>query len=541
MKIFFQELEICAIISYTVMDTRRETNSCLRDEYGNKLSAFPFWRPFAGKIGAFEEEGDDVAENFTLLHISDLHFTEEPTSSSSFRNIILQKLDDEKLTSVDCVVISGDIFNRGFLGKHQALQFQEDFLKKLPQKDKILVVPGNHDLTRLAQAEEETEKGWNFFHTRKDLVLEKRRQVAEKGEFLFSNDPWERDVLYTGAFQGFENFAHRMKFFNFREPPLEDLKRYEVQCVYLPFHSMKRNPSFVQFVLLNTALIAGQSIQGEAYDEKRKEWEMAHQDALKSGDTLKAAELRLEIEKLQKFYRDNGELIVDDGEPMKPEFEFGTLSLSKEGNRLLSQLTPPRDVALTIFVGHHGFQLLSRETQKALKEAMRKCKSGIYLCGHAHEVRFKRFPIQGNSQPRDIEQFQAGRMFRDETELTQHGFNYASFEINQDGRLSGKVFSYFYALSPSEELQWHKEEITCKSIAPDAPPPPPPADSKLEEKDANIKDPSKDNENNDNKDNIITQGLDSPPKPPAPNLSSNPPPPSKRLFIPPKKNPEVNW
>ena len=402
------------------------------------------------------------------MHISDLHFRKESIGHKSFRELIKDKLDKDELTSADCIVISGDSFNRGSLSVEEA-EICRDFLNGLPGHNNILAVPGNHDLDRMARTSK--NGGWNLFTSRRELVVAKSDELAKndnRGEFEISSDD-EKAALYAGAFQGFEGFAEKMGFLSFKGNGDSDAERYEVQCVDLPFGRPDYHGYQIRFVLLNTALIAGQSFHGDNYKKKLRVWEQAYQKALNAGDSLKAAKLRMDIASQQERYLTDGELIIDDGEPridengnMTTELKAGKMSLSRAGLARLSKIKRDSDsIALTVFVGHHGFQFLSPLTQDILKNAMKQCGSGIYLCGHAHEVRFKRFTIQGNTAPREILQFQAGRMFKDDENLTQHGFNYGVFEVTDDGRLSGTVKSYFYSKSPSEEFQWHMESIDC--------------------------------------------------------------------------------
>lgn len=89
---------------------------------------------------------------------------------------------------------------------------------------------------------------------------------------------------------------------------------------------------------------------------------------------------------------------------------------------------------------------------------MQNCQSGIYLCGHAHQARFTRFLIHPASAPRDIEQIQAGVMYKDKSGYAQYSFNYGSFTL-QEKSLTCKVSSYFVVQSISEKFHWINENV----------------------------------------------------------------------------------
>lgn len=386
---------------------------------------------------------------FSFLHISDVHFGDESTSSREFKKHIVRKIDDEHL-GADCLVISGDLFNRGSLDRSE-LDDYKSFLGQLPGRKCTIAVPGNHDVDRSAQ---QIKAGsFNVFISRRNLVRDKGNVVIEAGrEFELLDN--EKLILYEMAFRAFHSFSREMGFQSFcTENPAPSVDNYELQVVDLPFGDEETYK--VRFVLLNTALIAGQSVRGESFRNRQRKLEEMYQQALNEGDMVNAAEINAKIAKLRRHFENDGELIIDE----EMVGEHGRLSLSRDGNQRLSDIQPDGAV-LTIFVGHHGFQYLAQETQEALKTAMRSCRSGIYLCGHAHQARYRRFMLQQNSYPRDVEQIQAGVMFKDDTSFAQYGFNSALFSMNLDERkIRGTISSYFLIKSVSQEPRWLKEDI----------------------------------------------------------------------------------
>ena len=398
---------------------------------------------------------------FSFLHISDIHFDTESTSSWISRNEILKEIQNYNLKA-DCIVISGDLFNRGSLSKGIISDYHS-FLDQLPGHDTILAVPGNHDLDRSAQLHE--EGSYNVFLTRKRIVFKAGEESKICGN-EYELDDQEKKVLYGKSFYAFQSFSKDMHFKSFCEPDaLDDAHNYEIQVVDLP---ITEKPDLkARFVLLNTAVFAGQSVRGAEFQIRQNQLKKDRQAALDECNPVRAAEIFLDMTRKQQRYENDGELIID--EEIGPG--WGRISLSKEGNRILSNIQS-KDAAITFFVGHHGVEYLSKETREALKIAMKACHSGIYLCGHAHQSRFLRFPIQQNSIPRDIEQAQAGVMFKDRSEFAQYGFNHISFDL-ANNQLTGKVTSFFTIKLASDVPHWLKEDIIEFSIplvlyAPDA-------------------------------------------------------------------------
>ena len=386
---------------------------------------------------------------FTAIHISDIHPQNITSSKEAYRDEIIDKLNESKITNADCLIISGDLFHRGSLSKEEAAGYRT-FLNKIPGHDCIIVVPGNHDLDRMARIPQ--KEGYNTYHNRKSIVRIMGDSAKEKGEFSCSDD--EKIVLYQESFRSFFEFSKKMKFKSFSVTPgKKDQVKYELQRFDVPL-SEEPNKK-IRFVLINTALIAGQTINENKYLELIKEKEQQYQAAVMRADTIKQAEIRLEIEKLKLSYVKEDGIIVDN----ESENKIGRLSLSKEGNTALRKfvssdgLNQSEEIVYTIFVGHHGCQFLSSNTQEAIMRAMQNCESSIYLCGHAHRAHYDYFKIPNSSKPKYIEQFQSGVMFKDDSNYAQYGFNHIELNI-ENKKVSCSVTSYFLDKSIAEEKKW---------------------------------------------------------------------------------------
>ena len=90
---------------------------------------------------------------------------------------------------------------------------------------------------------------------------------------------------------------------------------------------------------------------------------------------------------------------------------------------------------------------------------MKNCKSGMYLCGHAHRARYERFKIGNNTTPKDIEQIQAGVMFKNDGGYTQYGFDHGIISVDKNNNIVCSITTYFLIESASSELLWMSETI----------------------------------------------------------------------------------
>lgn len=376
--------------------------------------------------------------DFTFLHISDIHFDDQTTNQAAAQREILNKIDSEKIRA-DCLIISGDLFNKGLLTSRNAGKLIE-FIKKFPGASHIYVVPGNHDLNRFASKEED---GYNQVLRRAELV-NKYKKILEQENKEFTIEREEEPVIYEGSFGAFQRFCAEL---GARAPFAEDsseMSNYEVKIA-----SQSKDGIEVRFVLLNTALISGQSVKGEEFRSRESAIEKRYNDAIQSQQPLSAAKEMVDLEQLRDRFRRDGELIVDE-EKRDP----GTQSLSYAGDEILNSIKVEHE-DITIFVGHHGWEYLAKETREALKKAMENSERAIYLCGHAHQESAQNIQTQVNIP---ILQFQAGVLFRLEDGYTQYGFNYGTISANA-GKIECDVQMWKLIRAPSGNKQWISEPL----------------------------------------------------------------------------------
>lgn len=95
---------------------------------------------------------DIMVQTTTILHISDLHIEEEHFDRSLVLDPLLKRVleDRDKGLTPELVAVTGDIACKGMMAEYgKAAAFFGDLLKTLGLgTDRLLIVPGNHDVNR---------------------------------------------------------------------------------------------------------------------------------------------------------------------------------------------------------------------------------------------------------------------------------------------------------------------------------------------------------------------------------------------------------
>lgn len=110
---------------------------------------------------------------FRVLHLSDIHIGKTYKEPDSIACKIASDLDHNGLSSINCIVVTGDIFDGQVPVDNSlidtAVRFFETLLSEVNcnqgkyqiSKEDIIFVPGNHDLIRVDNLEER----WSKYHT----------------------------------------------------------------------------------------------------------------------------------------------------------------------------------------------------------------------------------------------------------------------------------------------------------------------------------------------------------------------------------------
>lgn len=108
----------------------------------------------ADRVGGLALQGQASLSNMTWLHISDLHLRDDPTQRlSTVLEALLEDIEEqihERNLVLDWIAVTGDVAYSGRKDQYElAERFFESLLDKTGlTKDRILVVPGNHDVDR---------------------------------------------------------------------------------------------------------------------------------------------------------------------------------------------------------------------------------------------------------------------------------------------------------------------------------------------------------------------------------------------------------
>ena len=110
---------------------------------------------------------------FRILHLSDIHIGKTYKDSYDIADKIAFDIDDNGLSNIDCIAVTGDIFDGQVettdLLIDKAVRFFEILLKEINNnqaqkqisKNDIIFVPGNHDLIR----GDDTSTRWKKYHS----------------------------------------------------------------------------------------------------------------------------------------------------------------------------------------------------------------------------------------------------------------------------------------------------------------------------------------------------------------------------------------
>ena len=120
-------------------------------------------------------------KKFRVLHLSDIHIGDTYMSSKDIAYRMISDIENENLSNIQCVVVSGDIFEGKYeMNDHivdEAVSFFNVIFEQLKNTGKIdksdfLFVPGNHDIIRTTDKDERWVKYRAFLKGFYDTIPE---------------------------------------------------------------------------------------------------------------------------------------------------------------------------------------------------------------------------------------------------------------------------------------------------------------------------------------------------------------------------------
>lgn len=383
------------------------------------------------------------------LHISDIHvpsngiIVDVKKLMKEFYEE-LQKVLDEK--PVDCIVFSGDLFNRGTWTNMQskgATEILHQIYEICSLKgnwgwcigtpmDRLFYCPGNHDVLREAYLECNGE----VLHRKK--ILQSTKTISNDGSYCASGDT---NTLLTKKTFGL--FHDTMRVLCGSSSNASD---YEYQ--YRIFNMNNTEPSFC-FVGINTALLAAQEYPEEAIEkelfESYADFQRYHA-VLDTKDALDAYRryARAINKKLGNIKNDEGRLCF-----------ISEAAQKSIRNSLQANYIP-------ILFGHHPLSFLSEEAKKQAILFANSNRINIYLCGHTHKSHGDRvdnpFDVYfGRVDDSNLYQITVGGLFYD-----QSGYNETSFSIGEifcvSDTVNFSIYTHMMCKNVFGKLYWQISE-----------------------------------------------------------------------------------
>lgn len=415
---------------------------------------------------------------FRWLHISDIHFSED-ADNDSFRDNFLHGVRSGpdcienyglewqiKQTPVDCILLTGDLFNRGKWSSSQrgrALAFLKEIYHICSDAsiglsawnwtdgqpmDRLYYCPGNHDLNRNAVNVKD-----DIVSVRSDVLPAIVKQTKTHGYFIGEKDP-EYSLMTQATFGP---FFHIMG-----ELTGHQASNLEVQLFMPPQQVDPDGVSSVAFVSINTALTAGQLYDGASLEPDMLQLHQLFRDADRVLNTQEALTHykkfhELAQKRLGKIANDRGNLCF----------------ISESAQQLiLDELAKQKSRPIVVLLGHHPITDLSEQARSRFQTFAKKCNaSRIYICGHNHIPEGDIFSTIDKYGGSPLYQVCVGGIFADNS-----GYNQCSFSIGtlQPSPSSDRELSYHIDLYRYYKDVFHDWKWTCFSK--DWPVPKPPLD-----------------------------------------------------------------
>ena len=142
-----------------------------------------------------------IDRRFCIVHLSDLHFGKVDRAGDLYVGLLLELKKDLQLPSLDVLVISGDVVNQC---RKEGYGHAKTFLSNITKKfglgsDKVVVVPGNHDMSRDA-----SEAAYRLKRRKevKGLIDEQRHIGKNEDKYIKVKD----EAKYRRRFALFQTF-----------------------------------------------------------------------------------------------------------------------------------------------------------------------------------------------------------------------------------------------------------------------------------------------------------------------------------------------
>ena len=295
------------------------------------------------------------------VQISDVHIM---ATNNPISNLLQEKVIEKisEIDGIDCVVITGDFFDKGKANTYWLKNFLNQIRKRVSKN--IFFCPGNHDVNRNATSYDAAKSKIVI----RDEIVQRMRERRETEPFLKKDDLCIYELLTEKSFFYFYDIMDKML------DRSVSTRNYEYEIFSLPNHEEYSN---ILFLALNTELFSGQrQPKKEIRDAIKIEGEKI-QKALFSGDTDL---LGASVDKYIKASRDLQEAI-----PIDDNLGF----ISKESVEDIKEtINSCKGNHVVIVFGHRPITLMPENVQIVFSMFMKDIGAKIYLCGHIHKAKF---------------------------------------------------------------------------------------------------------------------------------------------------------
>lgn len=372
------------------------------------------------------------------LHISDIHIdaSKPDVDVTRFQALFLKEMKAAlSVKAVDCIIFTGDLFNRGKWEKGQecnAKNFLCAIYKLCSEKGgwnwepgepmtRLFYCPGNHDVLREAYQAE----GGIVVH-RKDAL----KCVSGDGRFVHDD---HKKLLTEVTFGMFESTMQTLTRDAKAGAWSSDLS-YEYKIFTVPGNEGKWFP----VIGINTALLAGQTHSPDQVSVELSEAHSAFVCADASLDTKKA------LDAYEKYHvavqKKLGHLANDEG---------NLCFISEEAQGKIANAL--KACKIPIVFGHHPLSFLSKEAVDWYNCFALQNDAYIYLCGHTHQVKgVSEHTISGATwNPQRCYQITVSGAFFDGSGYNQPAFSIGeiTLETLRNGKETGKLHIDMFMLT----------------------------------------------------------------------------------------------
>lgn len=308
-----------------------------------------------------EDMEEQVKKILKWVQISDVHIMANDDSiNNRLREKVIGKIS--RINGIDCVVITGDFFDKGKANATWLKSFLHQI--RMEVSENIIFCPGNHDVNRNATLYD-TDNSKILI---RDEIVQNHRGSKRTESSLKKDDLRIYELLTEKSFSYFYQIMDKI----LCRP--DSIRNYEYEFFSLPNRKEDKN---ILFLALNTELFSGQRRpQKEIRNIMELEGEKI-QKALLSGDTDL---LSTSVNKYIKVSRDLQYAI-----PIDDNLGFISEESVAEIKNIISRY---KDNSMVIVLGHRPITLMPKNVQLLFSMLMEDIGSKIYLCGHVHKVKF---------------------------------------------------------------------------------------------------------------------------------------------------------